>query len=304
MKIMPNRIKYTLKNIAHRVPFIPYRKRSKRYAVWNRLRERNFLLRIDKIYKKEQMRFDEVFVSIVMPVYNRSYSVKTAINSVIAQSHEKWELLIIDDGSTDNLQETLSAFREENRICVFYEQHKGVSHARNVGIQNANGKYLFYLDADNVWRYDFLRNMIVCLEQGDIDCCYCGVEIENDNKKIVGYYGEKFNWLECLELNFIDINSFGHQTAIVKNGIRFNEELRRYVDWDFLLSITLENTIAYAPFLGVRYYDGTKGNRITTTECVGNEKTHLQEIRHSHSKQKDKYRGKTLSWRDIVKSGF
>ena len=212
-------IKDALKDLAHKMPFIAYRKRSKRYAIWNVKRERKFLNQVQKIYSKNSQVYSDVFVSIIMPVYNRSYCIKKAIESVVAQSYQNWELLIIDDGSTDGLHEVLSGFMKDKRIRYFADQHKGVSHARNLGIEKATGKYFFYLDADNKWVSHFLRTMVVYMETGNVNCCYSGVEIENDTS-VVGYYGENFNWQECLELNFIDINSFGHLSSILRKGIR------------------------------------------------------------------------------------
>ena len=298
-------IKETIKSVAHFIPFIPYRKRSKRYKIWNSRREKRFLRLIEQHLLESNDIYNKIEVSIVMPIYNRAFCIDTAIRSIINQSHSHWKLYVIDDGSTDEIKEKIAKCADDKRIDYQYIDHKGVSHARNVGIEKATGKYIFYLDADNSWTSDYLRNMIVFLEKGKLDAAYSGVEIVNDGNEIIGYYGEEFNWIECLELNYIDINSFCHHIELVRNGLRFAESLKRFVDWDFILSISRNNRIAYAPFIGVIYYDGQEGNRITFTEYVGQEGGYLQEIRDNHSKfipeVRKKRRATHLHWSRILK---
>ncbi len=239
---------------------------SKRYAKWNFKTESEFLRRLKNEYTLDKTLYDSLKVSIIMPVYNRSYCIENAIKSVLNQSHNNWTLNIIDDGSTDYLQRTIEKYLTDSRIYLYQQEKKGVSAARNLGLSKAKGKYIFYLDSDNTWYPLFLQNMIVYMEKGKLDACYSGIRLVDDNKTIIGYFGQSFNWKKCWEFNYIDMNGFGHHRKFIGKGFRFDESLKRLVDWDFILAITSYSRTAYAPFLGVEYYNGQQGNRITFTD--------------------------------------
>lgn len=264
-------IKDKLKNLAHRISFISFRKASKRYQIWNRKRERSFLKRIEHFYIKSSLEFDSTLVSVIMPVYNRSYCIDTAIESLLNQTHTNWELIIIDDGSTDDLHEILKKYQSNEKIKLIQKKWEGVSISRNVGLSEAQGKYVFYLDTDNSWYENYLRTMIVFMTTGNLEVAYSGAEIIDDKHVVIGYYGEPFIWDECWELNHIDINGLGHKLPGKDSFLQFDETLKRLVDWDFTLRMTYLQRTSYAPFLGVIYYDGDQGNRITFTEYTGSE---------------------------------
>jgi len=298
--------KDNLKNIFHYSPFIPYRKPSKRYKLWNNSREHRFIKKIDAAYQGDRNSFDSVEVSIIMPAHNRAYCIEKSIKSVLKQHHTNWELLIIDDGSTDGLGSFIENNFSDKRIKYFRKEWGGVSQARNFGLDKANGKYIFYLDTDNAWYPDYLRNMIVFMEKGNLDACYSGTKIIDDNGEIIGYYGEPFVWNECWELNHIDINSFAHRADLLGKGFRFDENLKRLVDWDFILAITAHHRTAYAPFLGVEYYDGQQGNRITFTQHLGDEiKQVISYIQEKHRSLMDNSSPETKNlrprWNHILK---
>ena len=88
-------------------------------------------------------------VSVIIPTYNRGWIVKEAINSVLAQDFTDFELIIVDDGSTDNTQDILSSYKKN--IVVLMQKNKGVSSARNRGIVSASGRFIAFLDSDDLW---------------------------------------------------------------------------------------------------------------------------------------------------------
>lgn len=91
---------------------------------------------------------EKALVSIIMPAYNVASFISEAIHSVIAQNYENWELLIINDGSTDNTAIEINKFADK-RIKSFHQENKGVSAARNVGLSQMQGEYFCFLDADD-----------------------------------------------------------------------------------------------------------------------------------------------------------
>ena len=91
-------------------------------------------------------------ISIVLPTYNRAVQLEQAIKSVLAQTYQDWELLIIDDGSTDETPEIVKKFREADlRIRYLNGFHQGVSAARNLGVQHSQGAFIAFLDDDDLW---------------------------------------------------------------------------------------------------------------------------------------------------------
>jgi glycosyltransferase involved in cell wall biosynthesis len=88
-------------------------------------------------------------VSVIIPTYNRGWIVKDAIESVLAQDFTDFELIAVDDGSTDNTSEILGEF--ESDIRVIRQTNRGVSAARNRGIQASVGRWIAFLDSDDLW---------------------------------------------------------------------------------------------------------------------------------------------------------
>ena len=96
--------------------------------------------------KKKQ---ENPLVSVIIPTYNRGWIIKEAIDSVLAQDFKDFELIVVDDGSTDNTPEILNSYRGD--ILVFRQDNQGVSAARNRGIAEASGRFIAFLDSDDLW---------------------------------------------------------------------------------------------------------------------------------------------------------
>lgn len=94
-----------------------------------------------------------LLVSIIMPVYNSERHLAEAIDSIVAQTYQNWELIAVNDGSTDASSNTLAKYEYmDSRIRVItFKENKGVASARNTGIAAANGRYLMFLDSDDLW---------------------------------------------------------------------------------------------------------------------------------------------------------
>lgn len=96
--------------------------------------------------------------SVVIPLYNKKHTIRECIASVLSQSYQDFELLVIDDGSTDNSFQVLSEY-SDNRIRIVQQSNGGVSSARNLGLKLAKSKYVALLDADDLWMPDYLEKM-------------------------------------------------------------------------------------------------------------------------------------------------
>lgn len=106
-------------------------------------------------------------ISIIIPVYNTEKYIRRCIDSVIAQSYSDWELILVDDGSTDESGKICDEYVEKDeRIRVFHKENGGVSSARNVGLDNANGEWVTFVDSDDYLQNDALEVLLGHLSAG------------------------------------------------------------------------------------------------------------------------------------------
>lgn len=107
-------------------------------------------------------------ISVIVPVYNAEEFLPRCINSILAQTFTDFELLLIDDGSTDNSRKICQEYaKNDNRIRVFHKENGGVSSARNVGIDNAQGEWICFCDADDELMHKMLKNIATCNKDCD-----------------------------------------------------------------------------------------------------------------------------------------
>lgn len=127
-------------------------------------------------------------ISIVVPVYNAAGFIKETIGSVKRQTYTDWELLLVDDCSSD---ESVALMEEEAahdpRIRVIRQpQNMGAAAARNRGVQEAKGRYLAYLDADDLWRDDRLSSCLAFIEEKKVAFVFSGYEFADENGRGLG----------------------------------------------------------------------------------------------------------------------
>ncbi len=204
-------------------------------------------------------------VSIVMPVRNRPEQVAEAIASVIAQTYPRWQLLVVDDGSTDSTPDVVRDLaRADDRIHLMQEDRRGVSGARNAGLAEANGELVAFLDSDNTWEPDFLRVMLARMAHTGSRFAHSAVRGSRDGQ--VWYRAEGGGVTELLHGNFIDLNAVVVTRELLDSVGHFDERLRRMVDWDLAIRLARAEPPLLVPYLGVSYDDTHEGHeRVTTT---------------------------------------
>lgn len=123
-------------------------------------------------------------VSIITPAYNASRFIAQTIDSVIAQTHPDWEMLIVDDGSKDNTAEIIEEYAsKEPRIKLIKQQNAGSAAARNNALRNASGKYICFLDADDLWDPNFLESQIKFMAQKNAQLVYASYRRMNEENQ-------------------------------------------------------------------------------------------------------------------------
>lgn len=103
-------------------------------------------------------------VSVIIPTYNMAKFVSSAVNSVLSQTYKYFEVIIVNDGSTDRTREVLKRYKKHRKIKIINQSNKGLACSRNTGIKLSKGKYIAWLDADDIWRRDFLEIAVALLE--------------------------------------------------------------------------------------------------------------------------------------------
>lgn len=153
-------------------------------------------------------------VSIIMPSYNTAKFISETIESVLAQTYTNWELIIVDDCSTDNTDEVVKSFLSDNRIkYIKNEKNSGAAVSRNRALREAKGKWIAFLDSDDLWMPDKLQKQIAFMKENDYHFSYTNyVEINEasiPNGRIItgpkripkrGMYN--YCWMGCLTVMY------------------------------------------------------------------------------------------------------
>jgi glycosyltransferase involved in cell wall biosynthesis len=180
-------------------------------------------------------------VSVIIPTYNRGWIIKEAIDSVLAQDYTEFELIVVDDGSTDHTPDVLDLYR--NVIKVFSQKNKGVSAARNRGIAEASGKFIAFLDSDDLWLSQKLSVQIEYFNQTP-DALICqteevwirnGIRV-NPRKRHKKPSGMIFK--PSLELCLVSPSAVMIQRSLLDSVGKFDETLPACEDYDLWLRIS------------------------------------------------------------------
>lgn len=181
----------------------------------------------------------EPLVSIITPCYNSAGFIKHTINSVIDQSYKNWELIVIDDQSKDDTCKIVEEFvKQDERIKLIpLEKNGGVSNARNTGMAIAKGKYLAFLDSDDIWLKDKLMRQVVYMEEKSLPMSFCAYNRINEEGEIISKLIEvphSVNYKQLLSHNVI-IFSTSLTLASAIGDLKFKKA--GHEDWIFWLDL-------------------------------------------------------------------
>ena len=183
-------------------------------------------------------------VSVVVPNYNYGHYLENAIDSVLSQSYEELELIIVDDGSTDDTRSLIHKFSDP-RIFWYFQGHKGISAARNFGIHQARGEYIAFLDADDFWAPTKIEEQVKSLRfQNELGLIYSGFFlIDQDGQVIAKRSPVKVINPPLKMLLLGNIISGSSTTAFVPRQVfdivgEFDEQIKGAEDWDMWIRIS------------------------------------------------------------------
>ena len=224
---------------------------------------------------------EELLVSVVMPTRNRCSLLRQAIASVQAQSYPHWELLVVDDGSTDDTAECLEQF-DDPRIRILSSPGSGVCAARNLGLDAARGDLIAYLDDDNLFDPQWLKAIVLTFNSfPQQSVCYGAMVFDdggrvhfNDTNGRAGFHFVAWDREKIREDNFVDMNVLAHR----RSPIRFDEEIAHFGDWDLLLRLTPDADPVEVPAIAAYYRTDVEGRMSTamTPEEIEREYEHVR----------------------------
>jgi glycosyltransferase involved in cell wall biosynthesis len=192
-------------------------------------------------------------ISVITPTYNRPGLLKNSINSVLSQTYSDFELIVIDDCSSDNTPGVLEGFQDERLKVIRNSSNKGIAAVRNIGVASSQGKYIAFLDDDDEWLPDKLEKQIRIMEDGSesLGCVYSGcLTTGPDGSEIVStsiprYRNKVLN--ELLLENFITTSTtLVKKSSIEKAGL-FDEDIPYGEDYDMWIRIAEDFRFDFAP---------------------------------------------------------
>jgi len=161
------------------------------------------------------------FVSVIMPTYNRRDVIGRAIDSVLDQTFRNFELIIVDDGSTDGTQSLIikdyGEHLKSGKIKYFLQKNCGVSCARNRGLSESEGDVIAYLDSDNYWHNTYLEKMVSALSDNDKNTAYASVEVTDNYRNRKFTRNTEYDRDKLLKGSYIDLNVFMHKNSFTTN---------------------------------------------------------------------------------------
>ena len=191
------------------------------------------------------------WVSAVIPTHNNADMVTEAVESVLAQTYPEREVIVVDDGSTDDTTSRLSRFGE--KVTVIRQEHKGPAVARNAGIRAARGEWVAFLDSDDLWLPEKLNRCVEVLrEHPAVGVVYTALrihEMDTGRRYVLPQY--TLSGKMAREL-FVECRGVNTSTLVVRRSCLeriggFDEELFRAQDWDLMIRLAEEFEYARVP---------------------------------------------------------
>jgi Glycosyl transferase family 2 len=193
-------------------------------------------------------------ISVITPTFNRTPFLLDAVASIIGQSLARWELIIVDDGSTDDTEAAVAPFLKDPRIRYFRQEHAGCSAARNRGLREARAGLVTFLDSDNLYFPGFLAAAVAAFDkEPDISIAYGILATRHHSHDQTELLFNRFDRAALVVNNYIDANTIICRKLAVDRVGGFDESLERLEDWDLLLRLTADTPARALPVLAAYY---------------------------------------------------
>ena len=243
-------------------------------------------------------------ISIIVPVYNGGKTLDRCIGSALSQSYSNFEIIFVDDGSTDNSCSVISKY-DDSRIKTIKKENGGVSSARNLGIEHADGDYVLFLDCDDELAENALSNYASIVENTSFDLVSSSIRTITNGIKcdVIGFESDRYFEEDVFSALLVAPEKFGYaggkmirRDLIVDNSLKFDTKMRTQEDLSFLLDVySLGSSFAFSSFEGYIYvlqheersislFDNVK-NRVKAINLAQNKaKTSKDALKHAADK--------------------
>lgn len=236
------------------------------------------------------------YVSVIIPTYNRERLLKRSIESVINQTYRNWELIIVDDCSTDNTKFLVESYmKEESRIrYVCMDKNGGAAKARNYGVTQAKYDLIAFQDSDDEWKENKLQEQMELLSD-KVGLCYCDYLYHGEDGQKLGVCPSE-DIAEILKSGFmlpqlLVMNMIGTPTMLIKKSCfnavgGFNEDLKCLEDYEFILRFSKRYKIAHVNEVLVNAY-ATPGSVGSNLQHYFNAKLYIYNSFYEDAKEND-----------------
>ena len=184
-------------------------------------------------------------ISVIVPIYNVEQYARRCLDSILCQTYKNLEIILIDDGSTDNSGKICDDYaKKDRRIKVIHQENGGVSHVKNVGISLASGKYICFVDSDDTINPNHIEGLLTACENNKADIAICGIDFVKYNTT---YHPIKvragiFNRHDYIYELIHNIHGYTHGKLYPKKliaGLRFREDITVCEDFYFNMQLAL-----------------------------------------------------------------
>ncbi len=200
-------------------------------------------------------------ISVIIPTYNRSNLLKRSISSVLVQTYTDLEVIVVDDGSTDNSKDIVNEYLHDSRVRYVYQENSGVSSARNLGVSVSSSEWISFLDSDDEWLSNKLEEQVKLLkEKSYLRFVHCEENWIRNGKKVnkpkqyKKYGGEIF--LKCLPLCAIAPSAVLMEKSLFNEMKGFSTDYVVCEDYELWLKVTSKYEVGLVEDALVNKYGG------------------------------------------------
>lgn len=225
-------------------------------------------------------------ISVVIPAYNAGSTISETIDSVLEQTYQNFEIIVINDGSIDDTKFILNNYsKKDKRVKIYTQENGGVSKARNNGIEKSTGLYISFLDADDLYDSNFLEKMFKKINKKEADVCYCGFDSIPEPRKLKMF--NRFTDKKVL-INYIKgkipvhTNTWLIKKKFIENKkIEFPEDISWGEDLEFFYKIVSStDKITYVPEYLTYYRNQHSENQLSnfSVDLIDHDYTFIMRI--------------------------
>ena len=241
-------------------------------------------------------------VSVIIPTYNRVDLLRRSVSSVLSQTHHHLDVMVVDDGSTEDVKEVMSEFDDPRLSYHRLDKNRGSAAARNWGISHSNGQYIAFLDSDDDWREAKIEAQLarLRLKGPDYKACYTKRErIDDVTGKTVGFseYGQEGDLLaDTLYRTRVGLSSLIVVKDLLLEIKGFDERMRFAQDWELYLRLAPLTLFAYVdePLTRYHYHDGQ------VSKTYDGNKAYVESLSMIYGTHKDLFRKDRKAWGAIL----